>query len=36
MYGEFRWRINMSGLNTRLFPAPLTLLHPLQRPPAGV
>jgi hypothetical protein len=26
----------MSGLNARLFPAPLALLHALHRAPAGV
>jgi hypothetical protein len=35
MYGESRGWINMSGLNPRLFPAPLPLLHSLQRLPAG-
>jgi hypothetical protein len=34
MYGESSLTINMSGLNARLFPAPLPLLHPLQCSPA--
>ena len=36
MYGGNRGWINISGLNTRLFPASLALLDPLQSMPAGL
>jgi hypothetical protein len=36
MYGGTRWWINISGLNTRLFPAPFPLLDPRQRMLAGL
>jgi hypothetical protein len=35
MYGHLCRGINISGLNPRLFPAPLPLLNPFQRAPAG-
>jgi hypothetical protein len=34
MYGGFRVAINISGLNPRLFPAPLSLSNATQRLPA--
>jgi hypothetical protein len=36
MYAESSLAINMSGLNARLFPAPLPFPDAFQRPPAGV
>jgi hypothetical protein len=36
MYGDFPAPINMSGLNARLSPTPLSLPYPLQRLPARV
>jgi len=36
MYGQHCRRINISRLNARLFPAPLPLLNPFQRAPAGL
>jgi hypothetical protein len=36
MYGQHCRRINISRLYARLFPAPLPLLYPFQRAPAGL
>jgi hypothetical protein len=36
MYGPHRHRINMSGLNARLFPPPLPFPDALQRALAGL
>jgi hypothetical protein len=36
MYGWYRTSINMSGLNPRLFPAPVPLADPLERLAAGL
>jgi hypothetical protein len=36
MYSQHCRRINISRLNARLFPAPLPLLNPFQRAPAGL
>jgi hypothetical protein len=35
MYGQHCRRINIFRLNARLFPAPLPILNPFQRAPAG-
>jgi hypothetical protein len=36
MYGDFSAAINISGLNARLPPVPLSLLDSLQGSPAGL